>query len=98
MAKTHVEHPARTAQNVAPIRTELWREAAACRGSDPSLFFPEDEDGEVVDDAKAVCAVCAVREQCLEYALEAREEYGVWGGTTPRERRRLLRRRRRRIA
>lgn len=98
MAKERVEHPARSAPNVTPIRTELWREAAACRGTDPNLFFPEEEDGEVVDEAKAVCAACAVREQCLESALEAREQYGVWGGTTPLERRRLLRRRRRRIA
>ena len=43
--------------------------------------------------ALAVCAACPVRAECLEYALDAREAYGIWGGMTELERRALLRRR-----
>jgi WhiB family transcriptional regulator, redox-sensing transcriptional regulator len=49
------------------------------------------ERGESTKEARAVCAQCSVREQCLAYALndpDARA-WGVWGGTTPRERREM---------
>jgi WhiB family redox-sensing transcriptional regulator len=39
-----------------------------------------------VELAKKVCAGCDVKMECLDYALEKREEYGLWGGLTPRER------------
>ncbi|MFP5377693.1 MAG: WhiB family transcriptional regulator [Acidimicrobiia bacterium] len=69
-----------------------WRQRAACRGVDPDIFYPaSDEDAE---EAKGICAVCPVREACLEYALANRERDGVWGGATERERRRLIRQRR----
>jgi WhiB family redox-sensing transcriptional regulator len=70
-----------------------WRELGACRGLEPSIFYPDDDDEAL--DAKAVCAECAVRITCLEYALQVREKQGVWGGATERERRRLIRQRRR---
>ncbi|MFT3854925.1 MAG: WhiB family transcriptional regulator [Ilumatobacteraceae bacterium] len=70
-----------------------WRESGACRGLEPSIFYPDDDDEAL--DAKAVCAECPVRITCLEYALQVREKQGVWGGATERERRRLIRQRRR---
>ena len=70
-----------------------WRALAACRGVDPEIFHPSDEDDPSA--AKAVCAECPVRESCLEHALAVREKHGVWGGLTERERRRVLRQRRR---
>ncbi len=69
-----------------------WRHQAACRGIDPAIFYPEDE--EPGDAAKAVCLRCPVRQPCLEYALASRERDGVWGGATERERRRMIRQRR----
>jgi WhiB family redox-sensing transcriptional regulator len=69
-----------------------WRDQARCRGVDPDIFHPSDEDDGA--EAKAICAECPVREACLEYALTAREKDGVWGGLTARERRRVLRQRR----
>jgi WhiB family redox-sensing transcriptional regulator len=69
-----------------------WRQRAACRGVDPDVFYPATD--EEAEEAKAVCAVCSVREACLEYALNNRERDGVWGGATERERRRMLRQRR----
>lgn len=69
-----------------------WRDRAACRGSDPELFFPTAQAGPMYDGqvarAKAVCARCPVRTTCLEFALSALPD-GVAGGTTPAERRGL---------
>jgi len=69
-----------------------WRRRSACRGLDPDIFYPVAEDD--ADEARAVCAVCPVREACLEYALAARERDGIWGGASERERRRMVRQRR----
>jgi WhiB family redox-sensing transcriptional regulator len=69
-----------------------WRKSAACRSANPDLFFPVSSTGrslEQVARAKAVCAACIVRRQCLQYALAANETHGVWGGMTEEERRRL---------
>ena len=71
-----------------------WREFARCRGVDPETFYPVSDDDDAADEAKSICALCPVREACLEYALSTREKNGVWGGLTERERRRVLRRRR----
>ncbi len=71
----------------------MWRELGACRGLEPSMFFPDEDDDAA--DAKAVCAGCGVRVACLEHALTIREKQGVWGGATERERRRIIRQRRR---
>ncbi|HEY0450848.1 WhiB family transcriptional regulator [Actinophytocola sp.] len=73
-----------------------WRDLAACRDSDPELFFPVSEVGpgaRQVADAKAVCARCPVRSQCLDYAIDNRLTDGIFGGTTEAERRQLARRR-----
>lgn len=61
----------------------------------PALFFALDLDekaaGQVLPYAyaKKLCAGCPIRVQCLEYAVEAEEPYGVWGGLTAKERKRL---------
>lgn len=73
--------------------TQSWRDKGACRGIDPEIFYPADDDD--AEEAKAVCDVCAVRQACLEHALVSREKEGVWGGATERERRRIIRQRRR---
>lgn len=79
-------------EDVIPPMNMTWRQRAACRGVDPDTFYPvSDEDAE---QAKAICAVCPVRQPCLEHALDVRERDGVWGGATERERRRMLRQRR----
>ena len=62
----------------------------ACRNN-PDLFFPEDWDvgserRNVISLAKSYCEVCPIRSQCLEYAITAKEEFGIWGGLTPQER------------
>lgn len=75
--------------------TDDWRDRAACRDADPELFFPISELGpgaRQLTEAKAVCARCPVREQCLDYALDNGLDHGVFGGTTDTERRQLIRR------
>lgn len=71
-----------------------WWDRAACRDEDPELFFPISETGpgaEQVRRAKAVCAQCPVRSECLKYAMDSGLDYGVFGGTTAYERRSLSR-------
>lgn len=64
-----------------------WRDAAACRTVDPEVFFPFPGDTRGQDAAKAVCAVCPVRDECLAWALATGQDAGVWGGRTEDERR-----------
>lgn len=52
-----------------------WRDAL-CRDHDPELFFALDRE----DDARAVCAECPIRWECLSWALAVNENHGVWGG------------------
>lgn len=57
----------------------------------PDVFFPEDfSDKQVRDEsvtlAKALCKQCPIQLECLTYAVQAKEEWGIWGGKTPRER------------
>lgn len=66
-----------------------WRTEAACLGQDTEVFFPENEDQAAA--ARAVCAVCPVRLECLEWAIAARQDEGIWGGKTGRERIRIRR-------
>jgi WhiB family redox-sensing transcriptional regulator len=71
-----------------------WRDRAACRGTDPELFFPVGSVGPALVQlgrAKQLCASCPVRTECLEWALANDQETGVWGGTNEDERRALRR-------
>ena len=80
---------------------EAWRAHAACAEVESDLFFPVGVTGPAIPQiakAKAVCAGCEVRAQCLEFAIATNQEYGVWGGTSEEERRVLRRARRAREA
>jgi WhiB family transcriptional regulator, redox-sensing transcriptional regulator len=66
-----------------------WQERALCAQTDPESFFPE--KGGSTREAKRVCGSCEVRAECLEYALQHDERFGIWGGLSERERRRLKR-------
>jgi WhiB family transcriptional regulator, redox-sensing transcriptional regulator len=76
------------------IGVETWRDAAACRSIDPDLFFPIGTTGTALDHiaaAKAVCAACPVKAECLDFALETNQDSGVWGGASEEERRQIRR-------
>jgi WhiB family redox-sensing transcriptional regulator len=86
----------RAAPEAAEERHDWWR-WAACREADPELFFPVAANGpgaREIARAKAVCAVCRVRRQCLQYALATHQLHGVWGGTSEDERQLQARRER----
>lgn len=63
---------------------DWYADAACAHGADPEIFFPE--LGQTAAPALAICAGCPVRDQCLQYAKGTDQHYGVWGGTTERQR------------
>jgi hypothetical protein len=68
-----------------------WRRRAACArpGVDPDLFFPFPGEHGKAARAKRICGRCPVRAACLADAMATRDEFGVRGGLTPKERQRL---------
>jgi WhiB family transcriptional regulator, redox-sensing transcriptional regulator len=71
---------------------EDWRSRAACKDTEPELFFPIGTTGNALDQidaAKAVCQLCDAQTDCLEFALATNQESGVWGCTSEEERRKL---------
>lgn len=97
-----LDNRARGETKVAPVSdTEDWRDQAACRQEDPDLFFPVGTTGPAlgqIEQAKAICRGCPVIEDCLRFALDTGQDYGIWGGLTENERRTLRRRTRRRLS
>ncbi|MEA3511815.1 MAG: WhiB family transcriptional regulator [Actinomycetota bacterium] len=74
----------------APVLDErAWAVFSACREADPAMFFARSRDEERA--ALVVCSACTVKGECLDFAIDSRERFGVWGGTTERERKKLLR-------
>ena len=72
-----------------------WRDHAACLDEDPELFFPSGKTVSALlqrEKAKPVCRRCAVVTTCLKWAMETRQDAGVWGGLSEDERRALKRR------
>ena len=71
-----------------------WRDLAACRDTDPDLFFPVGTTGPAIvqiEAAKTVCNDCHAKEPCLEFALATNQDSGVWGATSEEDRRSLRR-------
>jgi WhiB family transcriptional regulator, redox-sensing transcriptional regulator len=67
-----------------------WMDQARCGEIGGDEWFPE--KGGSTAQAKAICRACEVRAECLEYALEHHEHWGIWGGLSGPQRRRLQRR------
>jgi WhiB family transcriptional regulator, redox-sensing transcriptional regulator len=85
-------------ESLVAAETE-WRDRASCLEHPALLFFGLDDSEPPAerrvreDAAKRICRGCVVRAECLEYALVAKEPYGIWGGLTEVERRARLRKR-----
>jgi len=73
-----------------------WQNYANCLGADTDLFFPE--RGSSTRKAMAICGMCEVKIECLDFALDNGERFGIWGGLSERERRRGRHERSRRTA
>jgi WhiB family redox-sensing transcriptional regulator len=72
---------------LAEARLGNWTEHAICTQTDPEIFFPP--KGNPGKQAKAICAHCPVRAECLAYAITADEKFGIWGGLNRTERQRI---------
>lgn len=57
---------------------EKTKLAVPCHRNDPDLWFAESPAE--LERAKALCASCPIRRECLAAALERQEPWGVWGG------------------
>lgn len=64
-----------------------WHADALCRQVGGDEWFPE--KGSSSREAKKVCASCPVTSECLQYALDHDQRFGIWGGVSERERRKL---------
>ncbi|QGU06915.1 Transcriptional regulator WhiB4 [Corynebacterium occultum] len=82
------QEPARTGGPEGSPESEEWIAQARCRQNDPDALFVQ---GAEQRRAATLCQPCPVRTQCLVTSLDNREEFGVWGGLTERQRRALLR-------
>lgn len=71
------------------VPAEAWVSDALCPQVDADIFYVN--KGGSTGPAKAICAMCPVAEQCLQYAIEHDERWGVWGGKSERERRAIKR-------
>lgn len=69
-----------------------WQLRAACRGPQSAMFFPpqsperREDKRERESRAKAICGECRVRPDCLDFAVDIREQHGIWGGLSENER------------
>jgi WhiB family redox-sensing transcriptional regulator len=66
------------------LHRPAWQQRAACRDSDPQVFFPT--DGTTLAEARRICAGCTVRSQCAEFALGHSLLKGIWAGESERSR------------
>lgn len=75
-----------------PAPPYLQGGARPCRSTNPELFFPFDytlTHHEQIEEAKAVCRSCPVRDLCAAWAIPQANLDGIWGALTPPERQRL---------
>jgi WhiB family redox-sensing transcriptional regulator len=79
----------RSAWGLESADTDNWRDRSLCNQVDPEMWFPD--KGGSTKEAKKVCQGCEVRTECLQYALDHDERFGIWGGLSEPERRKLKR-------
>ncbi|HEX2578644.1 MAG TPA: WhiB family transcriptional regulator [Aquihabitans sp.] len=84
---------AETEPHDGPEADPRWREDAACRGTDPGLWFPP-QSVTLSAEVRAICGGCPVRTECQEYAIVTVQTHGIWGGLTRRDLEAARRRRR----
>lgn len=78
--------------SLAPDLITDWKTRAACNGYPNNLFFPGPETSALaIERAQAICSACPVSEECLQYAFQANQRSGIWGGTTEDQRKSLRR-------
>lgn len=87
-------------QAVIDVKALKWQDRALCAEIGGDLFFAEVGHEADATAARRVCAHCPVKPECLEYALDMESQpefvgrFGIYGGTTPRQRCEITRARR----
>jgi WhiB family redox-sensing transcriptional regulator len=68
-----------------------WRDYASCKGMDLDLFYPErGVPYSSIKATKDICKACPVMLDCLNMILNTENDnFGIFGGTTPKERRKI---------
>lgn len=78
--------------SVPTLTKPSWQSLGNCRGFTKLFFYaPRGRNStknanEAEQFCKQLCADCPVKDQCLAYALDNDEQYGIWGGLTPSQR------------
>lgn len=75
------------------VRPLAWQDHAACAGHDTNIWFPQPGPNAGTE-ARAICATCPVRVECLDYAIREHLTHGIFGGLSERQRRKVRRARR----
>jgi len=73
---------------------EDWLDAASCRTVDPEIFFADTTDEKSrrqIKEARDICGSCLVMNECLDYAIQNKIPYGIFGGLDPEERNKVSR-------
>jgi WhiB family redox-sensing transcriptional regulator len=66
---------------------QRWMKDAACKGNTEANWFPETPArNPAVVLAISICNQCAVKQECLDYAMARPDLQGVWGGLSARKR------------
>lgn len=68
-------------------REQDWKLQGLCNQADPEAWFPD--KGGANAEVKKICGRCPVRLACLQYALDTKQAWGVWGGLSEFERKAL---------
>lgn len=73
-----------------PTITINWLDEAACLGQGTDLFYSDTvytaETKKIIAKAKMFCKSCPVVADCLQYAINNDERFGVWGSFSAKER------------
>jgi WhiB family transcriptional regulator, redox-sensing transcriptional regulator len=78
--------------NTAVMTDVHWTKMALCAGHpERGCWFPDDYYSAATAKPVAICRVCPVQNECLNFAITTGQSEGIWGGTTPAQRRRIVR-------
>ena len=83
-------HDPATARDTPPM---LEHSDRACLDTDPNIFYPNEGNRDAAKPAIKICRRCPITQECLQWALDTRQAFGVWGGATAHERAAILRKR-----
>ena len=69
-------------KKILTTQTYKWRARAACKDINTELFFPDmrgiNADKYIKENLP--CHKCKVKQDCIDFADDTGEEWGIWGG------------------